>query len=233
MKNSIEILKQVQELDSEIYASRELIEGVPSQLAEVDASLEAERGALKRAEEELRSIQLEQKKKEAELQDKEAMVKKYEGQLDLVKTNKEYASLQSEIRSLKADSSLLEEAIITLLDRVDEHHAKVKAEKEQFEILEKASKEKKAAFQHKANQAEDKIQSLTEKRQELIKGIHPEVASLYERIVLNRRGLALTRVDGEVCTACHMQLRPQQINELQKAEKVILCEQCSRILYFE
>lgn len=233
MKNDIERLKQAQVLDSEIYGAKQLLDEIPLRLRELDQAVESEKKKLLSFEEELRSIQLQQKQKEADLQDRESKIKKYEIQLDQVKTNKEYSALQTEIRSLKADNSLLEEGIIELFDRVDSCQAKLKTEKERLAGVDTEAKAKRSTLEQQAKEAEKRICELSAKRKELIEGVDSEIASLYEKIVKSKRGLALTRIDGEVCSACHVQLRPQQINEIRMGEKVVLCEQCSRILYCE
>jgi uncharacterized protein len=233
MRHDIEHLKKIQDLDSEIYSSRELIEEIPAELSKLDQAAELERKALIHLEEELKAIQLQQKQKEADLQDKEANIRKYDAQLSQVKTNKEYASLQSEIRSLKADNSLLEESIIEFFDRVDECQTKLKAEKLRLQEVEQETKKKKAVFEQKTAEAKQKIEDLTKQKAELAKEVDPEVAVLYEKIVQNKHGLALAKAEGEACSACHMRLRPQQMNEIKMESKVILCEQCSRILYMD
>ncbi len=233
MKKDIEHLKKIQDLDSEIYGCRQLMSQAPEEMQRLDAQVESERKTLRAVEEELRAVQLKQKDKEANLADKETNIKKYEAQLAQVKTNKEYASLQSEIRSLKADNSLLEEGIIELFDQIDKCQLKLKEEQAKIAAVEKEAREKKAALEAKVGEVEKKIGGLAAQKKELVKEVNPETASLYEKIVVNKRGLALVKIDGEVCSACQMRLRPQQINEIQMGEHVVLCEQCSRILYIE
>ena len=148
-----------------------------------------------------------------------------------VKTNKEYASLKLEITSLKADNSLLEEAIINLIDEVDVWQAKSEEQKKKLEASETALNQKKQELEEKSNTIRQKIEALTKQKKEKIKEVNPEIASLYEQIVVKKRGLALVKVEGEVCPACQMQLRPQVVNEAKLKEKIILCDNCSRILY--
>ena len=115
----LRILQEVQEYDREIYLLQETLEEIPSELAEVTAKLETEKNRLKTFQDELKGAQLKQKQKEGEHATKEENIKKYETQLTQVKTNKEYSSLQGEMTSLKADNSLLEEAIINLIDQAE------------------------------------------------------------------------------------------------------------------
>ena len=232
LKKDIEALEKIQDLDREIYQSRELIREIPVELRELDRALEEERRTLKAIEEDLKSLQLKQKQKEANLQDKEASIQKLESQLAQVKTNKEYAALQSEIRSAKADNSLLEEDIIRLIDGVEECQARLADERKRLAEIEKESNLNKSVFTEKLKVLERRVDELTAQKKAMFKDINPDIGDLYERIVQNRQGIGLVKVDGEVCPACQMQLRPQQINELQLADKIVICEQCSRILYW-
>ena len=176
---------------------------------------------------------MKQKQKEGELATKEENVRKYEAQLAQVKTNKEYSSLQSEINSLKADNSLLEEVIIRLMDDVLIGQRKVEEQKKRSQVKEAEFQQKSKELNEKSAVVKGEIESLEKLRQEKIKDIHPEIASLYDHVVQKRRGIAIVTVEGDVCPACQMRLRPQVINEAKLKEKIVTCESCSRILYSE
>ncbi|MBI4394987.1 MAG: hypothetical protein HY583_02205 [Candidatus Omnitrophica bacterium] len=231
MEHDLQILQDVQEWDREIYRLREELEEIPNELSELNHVVETEKTQLTKLQEELKNLQLKQKEKEVELASKEANVKKYEIQLAQVKTNKEYSSLQAEINSLKADNSLLEEAIIDFFDRVEAVQKNVDDQKKKLGTAETILKQKKEELDKKAKEIHVKINALSDQRKEKITHVNPEVASLYEKIVVKKRGLALVKVEGEVCPACQMQLRPQIVNEVKLKERVILCDNCSRILY--
>jgi hypothetical protein len=78
-----------------------------------------------------------------------------------------------------------------------------------------------------------RLADLMKQREESVAQLPPELGELYGRIALKKQGLALAVVSGEVCSACQMKLRPQLINEVRLGEQIIVCENCSRILYFE
>ena len=67
----------------------------------------------------MKALQLQMKQKEGELQTREDQIKKLNTQLMQLKTNREYTAMQHEIDTLKADNSLMEEAIIAVLDGID------------------------------------------------------------------------------------------------------------------
>jgi predicted nucleic acid-binding Zn-ribbon protein len=230
---NLDALKKAQQLDSEIHRSHILLEEIPSERAQLKSELELEKIHLNELEKSLKDIQLKQKTKEMELMQKEAQIKKLDGQLSQVKTNKEYAALQQEIASLKADNSFLEEGIIHIMDEVDAAKEAVRQEKEKFVSVTKSfqGRDNEMAAQEKTLQ--ERLADLKKQREESVAKLPPELGELYSRIALKKQGLALAAVSGEVCAACQMKLRPQLINEIRLGEQIIVCENCSRILYFE
>jgi len=231
MKPDIELLKQAQELDAEIYRYQQVLEEVPARMHSLDQELMMERRHHDTLQQELKLIQLKQKQKEGDLNEKENSIKKFESQLTQVKTNKEYASLQSEITSMRGDLSLLEDEIIRLFDQVENCQARLKEEETRLSRVEQSVQAQKKELETKTNESKRQIEELRAKRNDILKNIEPQIAALYEKIIERKKGLALAQVDGEECSACQVRLRAQQINEIQIGESVVLCEQCSRILY--
>lgn len=230
---NLDVLKHAQQIDSEIHHAHLLLEEIPSKRVQLKSELELEKTRLNDLEKSLKDIQLKLKEKELELAQKEMQIKKLDGQLSQVKTNKEYAALQQEIASLKADNSLLEEGIIHILDEVEAAKDETRKEKEKLAAISKSfqDKDNELATQEKAIQG--RLADLKKQREESVARLPPELGELYDRIVSKKQGLALARVNGENCAACQMQLRPQLINEIRLSEQIIVCENCSRILYFE
>ena|SRR3989338_479395 len=227
----LEILKEIQEWDKQIYALRDALEEMPDEIAVSTRALEQEKLILKQFEEQLKQLQLQQKSKEVDLATKEENVRKFETQLMQVKTNKEYSALKSEITSLKADNSLLEEMIIGLLDRLEDLQRKVQEQKKILQTKEAEHQVKVKLLEEKAKSMREEIDLFSKQKCEKIKEVKPEIAQLYEQIVLKKHGIAFVKVQGEVCGACQMRLRPQILNEVMQKEKVVICESCSRMLY--
>lgn len=233
IKDHIETLKKAQDLDRDIYRAHEQCREIPQVKDRLKQGLELEKNRLKELESESKKIQLKQKEKEGELGQKEANIKKLEGQLSQVKTNKEYTTMQQEIASLKADNSLIEEEIIKLMDQVEAANEEVKKEKERLKLVEKNFQEQEGELSQKEKAYQESYEGLKKKRDEIVQQVPLEIKSLYDTIVQKKQGLALVRVKGEICGACQLQLRPQLINEVRLGQSLILCENCSRILYFE
>lgn len=229
--SDLEILKNTQVLDKEIYERQAMIDSAPEDRQALDSAFEEEKENLKKLEVALTAARIKQKERENDLQEKEANIRKMDGQLSLVKTNKEYAAIQQQIASLKADNSLLEEEIIKLMDEVERAEKETNAEKNRLQTLHAKYEEEKLALSQKEEEAKKKLAELKAERESVVKDVSPEARQLYERIISAKKGTALSPVKDESCGICHMQLRPQVLNEVMLKDKLVLCENCSRILY--
>ncbi|HLD69916.1 MAG TPA: C4-type zinc ribbon domain-containing protein [Candidatus Omnitrophota bacterium] len=233
IKTSIDLLKKIQVFDRESYLNQEALNNFPAQIAAVKQEFEKEKNRLMDLENALKKAQLNLKEKEGQLATKEANVKKLDGQLGQVKTNKEYSALQQEIASLKADNSILEEQIIKLMDEVEAANHEVKTERERLKQVEKEYLAKENQIAQDGKAFEQSIQNLKKQRDEIIGQIPEDIRSLYDLVIQKKQGIALARINGENCGACQIKLRPQILNQVLLAEELIVCENCSRILYFE
>ena len=233
IKEHIETFKTAQDLDRHIYKAQEQCKEIPLLKERLKQGLEAEKNRLKELEGELKKVQLKQKEKEGELAQKEANIKKLDGQLSQLKTNKDYTTMQQEIASLKADNSLIEEEIIKMMDQVEAANEEVKKEKERLKQVEKNFQEQEVELVKQEKAYQDSYEDLKKKRDEIVKQVPPDIKSLYDTIVQKKQGIALVKVRGEICGACQLQLRPQLINEVRLAQSLVLCENCTRILYIE
>lgn len=230
---NLDILKKAQQLDSEIHHAQVRLEEIPSERAQLQSELELEKTRLNELEKSLKDIQMKLKEKELELGQKEMQIKKLDGQLSQVKTNKEYGALQQEIASLKADNSLLEEGIIHILDEVDAAKEEARKEKEKLAVVTKSFQDRDSEIAGQEKTLQGSLAELKKQREESVGQLPPELGELYNRIAVKKQGLALAAVNGEVCAACQMKLRPQLINEIRLGEQIVVCENCSRILYIE
>jgi predicted nucleic acid-binding Zn-ribbon protein len=233
VKQDLELLKQLQILDKQIYDLSQELQNIPSQISAADADYSRAQKSVHDLEEMVKQAKVKQKEKELELGQKEEQILKRQGQLNLVKTNEEYTAIRLEISSMKADNSVLEEAILILMDEVEKVARQTAQGKEVLRAEEKKLSDRKAQLKSQESACQARIQELKAQRKDSISHVSREVSSFYDRILSKKNGVALARIDGENCSSCQMKLRPQVLNEVKRQESLILCENCTRILYEE
>ena len=225
------MLRQLQDVDARLYALRRQRDAQPQAIETLKSQLAAERRQLTQLEEQHKILQTQHKTQELELGTREEQVKKLQAQLFQVKTNKEYTTMQHEIEGAKADNSLLEETIITLLEEIDGTRAKMAAAKTAFQQREAQTAEDIRRIEAEMRAIDDQLQQAEADRQRLVPSVDRTVLAQYERILHNREGLALVPIVGEACGGCHMIQPPQVLNEVAQQTRWVVCENCARLLF--
>jgi len=227
----IKKLVNLQKIDTQLYnLNREKIEK-PKIIASLQNEFDKKKEILKEYEERSKSLLLKRKDKEGELTSKEEGIKKLQSKLYLLKTNKEYSAMLTEINGVKMDNSLLEEEIIKILEEQD--NLKKDLEKQQSIIKEEEKKfdEQKQKINNRIKEIEVQTKDMESKRSNAIKEIDAKILSRYERIIKGKESLAIVKVENDSCQGCFMNVPPQVINEIKMNDKLIFCEMCARILY--
>jgi hypothetical protein len=233
MSDQVEILKKLQAIDGELYRLRRQEEDKPRELERLAAEEAAQQERVKAAEAKLKSLQLAQKEKEVELQTREASVKKLQGQLFQLKTNKEYSAMQHEIETLRADNSLLEEAALKLFDEIDRASRERQAEQQRLAAEQERVRKERERVERELEELRGQIAQLERTRAAVLPEVPRQALATYERVLEIREGLALVPVIEASCGGCHRRLPPQVINQVYLKAELITCESCSRILYFD
>ncbi len=231
MADQLDILKRLQAIDGELFRLRREEKEKPKALERVAAQVAAQEAAVKAAESKLTALQLTQKEKEGELQTREAQVKKLQGQLFQVKTNKEYSIMQHEIEALKADNSLLEEAILKRFDAIDQAAKARQAEQAKLAEQQEQLRRERERIERELSTVRAQIAKLELDRKTLIPDVPKASLATYERILGIREGLAMVPLVNDSCGGCHRRLPPQVMNQVYLKADLVTCESCNRILY--
>src|SRR5205085_1270294 len=146
--------------------------------------------------------------------------------------NDQYKALTHEIQFAEEGIRKCEDRILELmLDSEEREKALKAAELELKAETAEIEKEKNEARERTAiDQAE--LKEWQAKREQLRAGIADTFLAHYDRVVRGRR-TALAGVREQICLACNVLLRPQTYNELRSGEKLITCDSCGRILYYD
>ncbi len=233
MDIEFEKLAQLQRLDSEIKQITLFLERTPPLILEIDQKIEQSSQVAASAQGKMVGSQKKRRDLEAEIKDIKDHISKYKRQLNEVKTNKEYTALLKEIENSQKKVDRLEEDVIVEMLLADDIQKEIKEAGQKFaQTKEKFSQEKEAIFRKKKEQ-EEKAAKLNQDKEALLPQIAPEQVSLYLKIFRKKAGVVLSPVTGDFCSMCHMRIRPQVLNELRDTRKLILCENCGRILCWQ
>ncbi|MDO8662562.1 MAG: C4-type zinc ribbon domain-containing protein [Candidatus Omnitrophota bacterium] len=233
LKSQLGNLVKLQAVDSEIYSLRAEKSIKPEEIKIMETAFEAKKTHLAELDKKSLDLQKQRKDKELELVAKDEGIKKLQGQLFSLKTNKEYQTMLQQIQDAKADSSVIEDKVLELFDKTDEVKNEAEREKQKLKEEEKIFLVEKKRIDDRVKEIDDRLAQLEAQRKQVLPDIDPKVLSQYERILTNRDGLAIVTVKGNSCGGCNMYVPPQVINLIKMYEHIITCEMCNRILYID
>jgi len=204
---------------------------IPKEIEERKDSLNFAEEEYKNNETVLKETQKTIRTKEGALNDEMEHLKKTQVKLNVVKTNKEYSAVLSEIESIKKNKDKFEEEIIILLDttelikkKINESKKKVDNERTAWEgIVKEKGKELKSL--------EEEIKKSKIEREDVIGKIETKLVQIYQKLSDHKDKLAMAEVKNMSCQGCFVKVLPQKYNELKSGEDIIFCSNCQRILY--
>lgn len=172
---------------------------------------------------------LNHKLKQINFQIKEINNKLYSGKITNIK---KLTSLQDEEKELKIELEEVENEILTLLDSIEENTDKLYIAEKEHEELNTKYKNHQQQNKEELNRIDNKLENLALEISNLKDNIDKEALNKYESISKKKKK-AIARVDGDKCTGCHMSIPLSVISKIKKGTKLVNCDNCGRILYYE
>lgn len=220
----------MQLLDDQIGKYRALKQELPKQLNEIIQNVDAAMGKMLVIETEKAELAKKQRILEGDIKTHQDQIKKYSTQLSEIKTNKEYKALNSEISFLKTKISEVESQILELMDVETEINIRLSASKLDLDAAEKTKKDKEGDLRRQIDQLEISIEETRNARNDLARTLPEPLIRQYGNLIKFKDNKAVVyNVDG-YCGGCGYVIRPQVKIEMQLQKKIIICENCSRIL---
>ena len=227
-------LLTLQKIESKLDELHILKGELPMEVADLEDEIQGLHARQVRIEEEINGVTdfIEQRK--AAIKEAEALVKKYEKQSGNVKNNREFEAINKEIEMQQLEVKLAEKHIKDATDEIAEKAVTLDKAKKNIESKEGALATKKGELEKiiVANEKEEKHfnKLAIEARQH----VEPRLMSSYDKIRKSyRNGLAVVPVERDACGGCFNAIPPQKQSEIKQHKKIMICENCGRILVDE
>ncbi|MGH7739156.1 MAG: zinc ribbon domain-containing protein [bacterium] len=168
---------------------------------------------------------------EIEVGTQETRLLRYQGQLEEVKSSKEFEALKAEIEKLKDEKVKSEESILEILFQDDVQKEKMKNLSEQIAADEKKAAEDKVEIDLQVADCEKAMAEKKIERGRFLSELPSEEAQGYEALRGRGKKIAVAAVlENHTCGGCHMAVAPQLLMEVQNGRQINRCD-CGRYLY--
>lgn len=224
-------LSKLQEIDSELGKIEVLKGELPIEVNDLEDEIEGLSKRVGRLQENIDQMNQENSRQMANIKDAQALIERYNKQLDEVKNNREYEALSKELELQSLEVELSEK-------RIRDEKVKIDGKNEVLEETKSRLKAKEETLALKKGEL-DKIIARTEKEEKkLLKDaekqrekIETRLLKAYDKVRNSyRNGLAVVTVERNSCGGCFNKIPPQTQLEISLMNKIIVCEHCGRIL---
>jgi len=225
-------LLQLQAIDLKIekYLARE--KEIPMQKEKFNIKLQRLTKELEESEQRCKTLKLEQRSCEGDIEQRQADIRSKDAKLMSVKRNEEYQALLHEMELLKKQIGLKEERILSIMMDLEASEAQYEEDKKRIAREQAEIEEELKNIDEELAKAIAERQELEKKLRPLADTIEPKLLSQYKRIRRAKKtGAVVVPLHGETCSGCHMMIRAQIVNEILAAHKFHPCSYCGRLLY--
>ena len=224
-------LYTLQSVDSEIDKIQIIRGELPQAVQDLEDEIAGLNTRIDNFNTDIKETEAANKARTNEIADHEEQIKKYKKQQDNVRNNREYESLAKEIEFQSLEIQLCERKNKEGAAKVKELKEHIAAAKTLVENRTKDLDAKREELTSIIAETEKDEKRLREKSKEQEQYIDDRYLTAYKRIRnAARNGLAVVTIDRDSCGGCFSNIPPQRQMEIKMHKKVIVCENCGRIL---
>lgn len=227
-------LVTLQKIESKLDELRILKGELPMEVADLEDEIQGFHARQVRIEEEINGVtEFIEQRKEA-IKESEALVKKYEKQSNDVKNNREFEAINKEVEMQQLEVKLAEKHIKDATEEIAEKAVLLEKAKKNIVAKESILTTKKSELEKiiVANEKEEK--HFNKLKVDANEHVDERLRASYEKIRSSyRNGLAVVAVERDACGGCFNAIPPQKQSEIKQHKKVMICENCGRILVDE
>lgn len=162
-----------------------------------------------------------------------AKIKKLESQQNAIKKVDEYNAITHEISSADRERLAKEQRLSDFYDKLAIEEELLKSLNESLNSTVENSKVLENEIHDSMRQINEEGRVLKTQRDELVEQADSDVFKVYERLLRNKKDRVVVPLENRCCSGCHIMLTAQHENLVRRGERLVFCEHCSRIHYWQ
>jgi len=230
MLSDIEMLMKLQVIDYDLGELERSKEYIPDMMENLRREIKEAEELYQNTSKELSEAKVQQQSLELEVASKQEELKKLQGQMMSIKTNKEYDALIAQIDSVKEAISERETKILELIEKVDKLEGNIDDFRKKAEEILKQNESQLKILKEKMDSVGSKISNIEAERGNIAEKVSKRTMSIYNRVHKVRGGDVVVPVKKRACGSCYKALPPHMIQEIKRGDQIITCDNCGRML---
>ncbi|MDR1257545.1 MAG: C4-type zinc ribbon domain-containing protein [Spirochaetaceae bacterium] len=219
LAKKIGLEREINDIPKMLVAQEELLTRLKKEYIEKDQELNAAKIAVS----ELKNL----------LFEAESAREKAEKHMDAISTQREYETLDKEIREASDKETQYRREIKQKELKIRELDGDMAQKKELIDQQEEELSQSKARVETELAEHKKLFAKLETGEKEIAKDMDEELLFKFERIVKKKGGDGIVSLRNGVCSSCHMILPVQLSATVRGGGDIVACPYCSSILFFE
>jgi uncharacterized protein len=234
------IVRLQRALDELRRAERQLA-GVPDWMEELHGQHSARLAEIAAVQEAAEEAARNRRRAEGAIQEAAEKLKHFQQQVSLVRTQREYSALLTEIDTVKASIKGLEEQAFAGMEGFEEAQKRLEEERAAFADLDERYRAALSQWEQERPGVEQQAETLRAEVRQLRNDLPKGVLALFDRVHERRAGDAVAPLrkssqgGGQMwhCAACNYRVRLQVVTDIRSRGSLVQCEGCRRFLVVE
>lgn len=233
MNFQLSLLVQLQQLDLKLHDLEKQQQQIPERLHAAQSPVDQARKRVEDLKALLETTAAQRRSSEEDLNAHESHVHKMRGRLNELKTNKEYQAHLFEIELANKKKDALEERVLLAMERGEEKAKELEEVEKLLQDLMQTLEQEKGALDALSAKLADEVAQIEQDKESLIASLEKRVHHRYSMLKSSLKLVVVATVQGETCQGCQLQIPPQLIASVKRADDLLTCPYCHRILYYE
>ena len=231
VEDKLKNLYQLQTTLSTIDEKRALRGELPLEVQDLEDSIAGLDTRIEKIQSDIKEITDAVAKSKLDIKKAEGDIERYKAQLDDVKNNREFDTLNKEIEYQTLEIQLCNKKIKEAQEDVERKKEELESSKLEIKDRQSDLEMKKSELDEIMDETRVEEEKLKAKAKDLETKIEPRLLTSFKRIRKNaRNGLGIVYVQRDACGGCFNKIPPQRQLDIKMHKKIIVCEYCGRIM---
>jgi len=230
---TLKALVALQEIDIRIRDLEKDRRQIPARMNEIDQLLGSKREELTAEKNQFEEAELARRMLESDLKAEKAKIKKWEGRLNEIRSNRDYQALSREIEAARKANLGIEDEILRKMQDIEDLKTSIAQKEEDLAEEEKRLSAERSELQEKLDSLNAHIVKEEKVRTKAVANVSGRWCRQYDTIRKRRDGVAVVPVLDEHCQGCNMGIPPQLYNVVLKGQEIETCPFCHRIIFYK
>lgn len=229
MKEIINLLKSLNEIDVKLNMIKKDMERLPKELAEKQVLPKSLRTSIDKTKADITKLKMEADSIELEVKSGEETLKRYASQMNTMRTSKEFETVKRQMDAQRAWNKENEGKVLELLEQVDAKQKDIDKNSTALAEADKVVADESQRVDKELGELKAQLDTLAAQRATMAKDVPEKELTVYNRIA-GGQGKAIASVERGICSGCFMKIPPQVHNLALLGRELVCCPSCGRIL---